>query len=116
MIQNNSKLSVAENSGAKIVRCIQNKKTQGIIICSVKKTAPNSKVKKGQVITARIIKEKSKKQRPNGSFIQFKNTSVILVKVEKKGMDVASTRPKGAFDKNLNKIAGKQLLPNVSQY
>ncbi|WP_029911131.1 50S ribosomal protein L14 [Pelobacter seleniigenes] len=87
MIQMQSMLSVADNSGAKKLCCIKvpggsKRKYAGIgdiIICSVKEALPNSKVKKGDVVRAVIVRTAKEIPRPDGSFIRFDNNSAVVV-------------------------------------
>lgn len=87
MIQMQSMLSVADNSGAKKLCCIKvpggSKRMYAgigdIIICSVKEALPNSKVKKGDVVRAVIVRTAKEVPRPDGSFIRFDNNSAVVV-------------------------------------
>lgn len=87
MIQMQSMLSVADNSGAKKLCCIKvpggsKRKYAGIgdvIICSVKEALPNSKVKKGDVVRAVIVRTTKEIPRPDGSFIRFDVNSAVVV-------------------------------------
>jgi len=87
MIQMQTILSVADNSGAKKLCCIKvpggsKRKYAGIgdvIICSVKEALPNSKVKKGDVVRAVIVRTAKEVPRPDGSFIRFDNNSAVVV-------------------------------------
>lgn len=87
MIQMQSMLSVADNSGAKKLCCIKvpggsKRKYAGIgdiIICSVKEALPNSKVKKGDVVRAVIVRTAKEIARQDGSFIRFDNNSAVVV-------------------------------------
>jgi large subunit ribosomal protein L14 len=87
MIQMQSMLSVADNSGAKKLCCIKvpggsKRKYAGIgdiIICSVKEALPNSKVKKGDVVRAVIVRTAKEVTRPDGSYIRFDNNSAVVV-------------------------------------
>ena len=89
MIQMQSMLSVADNSGAKKLCCIKvpggsKRKYAGIgdiIICSVREALPNSKVKKGDVVRAVIVRTAKEVPRPDGSFIRFDNNSAVVVNV-----------------------------------
>lgn len=87
MIQMQTNLTAADNSGAKSVRCI---KVLGgskhmitgigdVVIVAVTSVIPGSKVKKGQVARAVIVRTKSKIVRPDGSFILFDDNAVVLV-------------------------------------
>lgn len=87
MIQVETKLKVADNSGAKLVSCIKvlggsrrRYATVGdVIIVSVKEAAPNSKVKKGDVVRAVIVRTAKEIRRPDGSYIKFDENSVVLI-------------------------------------
>lgn len=87
MIQTESKLKVADNSGAKLLLCIKvlggSKRryaTVGdIIVVSVKEAMPNSKVKKGDVMKAVIVRTKKEVSRVDGSYIKFDDNSAVLI-------------------------------------
>lgn len=87
MIQMQSMLSVADNSGAKQLCCIKvpggsKRKYAGvgdIIICSVKEALPKSKVKKGDVVRAVIVRTAKELPRPDGSYIRFDSNSAVVV-------------------------------------
>ena len=87
MIQAESKLTVADNSGAKVLYCI---KVLGgsrrryasigdIIVVSVKEAIPNAKVKKGDVLKAVVVRTKKEIRRPDGSFIRFDDNAAVLI-------------------------------------
>jgi len=91
MIQSETKLTSADNSGAKSLYCI---KVLGgsrrryasigdIIVVSVKEAIPNSKVKKGDVLKAVIVRTKKEIRRPDGSFIRFDDNSAVLINTTK---------------------------------
>jgi len=90
MIQMESVLEVADNSGAKRVRCIKvlggSKRkyaTVGdIIVVSIKDAAPNGKVKKGQVARAVIVRTRKEVRRRDGSYIRFDDNSAVLINKE----------------------------------
>ncbi|MFZ5564724.1 MAG: 50S ribosomal protein L14 [Thermodesulfobacteriota bacterium] len=87
MIQTETRLKVADNSGAKIVYCIKvlggsrrRYATLGdVIVVSVKEALPNSKVKKGDVLKAVIVRTKKGVKRPDGSYIRFDENSAVLL-------------------------------------
>ncbi len=87
MIQSETNLDVADNSGAKLVSCIKvlggSKRRYAsvgdIIVVSVKDAMPHSKVKKGAVMTAVGVRTKKDVGRPDGSFIKFDNNSAVLL-------------------------------------
>src|SRR3974390_1208913 len=87
MIQMQTVLNVADNSGAKKVFCIKaiggSKKkyaTVGdIIIVSVREAVPNTKVKKGDVIKAVVVRTAKEVRRPDGSYLKFDDNSAVLI-------------------------------------
>ena len=87
MIQMQSRLNVADNSGAKVVQCIKvlggtRRRTVGvggIIVVSVKKALPNSKVKKGDKARAVVVRTVHKIQRSDGTSIRFDENSAVLI-------------------------------------
>ncbi|MBI3181992.1 MAG: 50S ribosomal protein L14 [Myxococcales bacterium] len=90
MIQMTTVLDVADNSGAKKVFCI---KVLGgsrrryasigdVIVVSVREALPNSKVKKGDISRAVIVRTKREVGRPDGSFIKFDGNSAVLISKE----------------------------------
>jgi large subunit ribosomal protein L14 len=87
MIQMQTMLDVADNSGARRLCCIKvpggsKRKYAGlgdIIICSVKEAIPNSKVKKGDVVRAVIVRTAKEVSRIDGSCIRFDNNSAVVV-------------------------------------
>lgn len=90
MIQMTSVLDVADNSGAKKVYCIKvlggsrrRYATIGdVIIVSVREAIPGSKVKKGEVARAVIVRTAKELPRPDGSFIKFDGNSAVLINKE----------------------------------
>lgn len=90
MIQSETLLDVADNSGARKVLCI---KVLGgsrrryaslgdVIVGSVKEATPNSKVKKGDVVKAVVVRTAKEVGRPDGSYIRFDNNSAVLIDKE----------------------------------
>jgi large subunit ribosomal protein L14 len=90
MIQTESVLDVADNSGAKKVLCIKvlggSKRrfaTVGdVIVVSIKEAIPNAKVKKGSVMKAVIVRTKKESGRADGTFIRFDTNSAVLITSE----------------------------------
>ena len=90
MIQTESVLDVADNSGAKKVLCIKvlggSKRkyvTVGdVIVVSVKEAMPNAKVKKGSVMKAVIVRTSKELRRKDGSYIRFDTNSAVLINNE----------------------------------
>lgn len=91
MIQNESRLKVADNSGAKEVLVIRNlggsnRKTSNIgdvVVCTVKQAAPGGAVKKGDVVKAVIVRTKFGVRRSNGSLIKFDDNAVVIIREDK---------------------------------
>lgn len=90
MIHPETKLEVADNSGAKIVQCIKvlggsKRKTASVgdvIVVSVKDAIPRGKVKKGQVQRAVIVRTKKEVHRPDGSAIRFDKNAAVLINAQ----------------------------------
>ena len=87
MIQSESRLTVADNSGAKELYCIKvlggSKRRYAtigdVIIVSVKEAIPNSKVSKGDVVRAVIVRTTKEISRPDGSSIRFDDNSAVVI-------------------------------------
>jgi len=87
MIQTESRLTVADNSGAKELYCIKvlggSKRRYAsigdIIVVSVKEAIPNAKVSKGDVVKAVIVRTKKEISRPDGSSIRFDDNSAVIL-------------------------------------
>ena len=88
MIQQQTRLKVADNTGAKELMCIRclggsHRKFAGvgdIIIASVKSAIPNGVVKKGDVVKAVIVRSKKGLRRPDGSYIKFDENAAVIIK------------------------------------
>src|SRR5512134_3016013 len=91
MIQVETRLKAADNSGAKVLYCIKvlggsrrRYATVGdIIVVSVKEAIPNAKVKKGDVMKAVIVRTAKEVGRPDGSYIKFDTNSAVLIDNQK---------------------------------
>ena len=91
MIQQQTILNVADNTGAKELMCIRvlggSYRKWGnigdVIVASVKKAAPNSAVKKGDVVKAVIVRSKRGLRREDGSYIRFDENAAVLIKDDK---------------------------------
>jgi len=87
MIQTETRLRVADNSGAKLLSCIKilggSKRRYAnvgdIIVVTVKEAMPNSKVKKGDVVRAVVVRTAKGARRPDGSYIKFDDNSAVLI-------------------------------------
>ena len=91
MIQQQSYMRVADNTGAKELMCIRVLGGTGrryanigdVVVASVKKAAPGSLVKKGEVVRAVIVRTVSGARRPDGSYIKFDENAAVLIKEDK---------------------------------
>lgn len=91
MIQTETQLNAADNSGAKRLYCIKvlggtrkRYATVGdIIVVSVQEAIPNAKVKKGDVLKAVVVRTKKEVRRPDGSYIKFDDNSAVLINAAK---------------------------------
>jgi large subunit ribosomal protein L14 len=90
MIQHMSRLTVADNSGAKRVMCIKvlggYKKRYArlgdVIVASVKEAAPDGTVKKGAKVRAVVVRTKKEQRRGDGTYIRFDNNSVVIINAQ----------------------------------
>lgn len=87
MIQQQTRMAVADNSGAKELFCIKvlggtrrkYASVGDVVIVSVKEAIPNSKVKKGEVHKAVVVRTRRAVRRPDGSYIRFDDNSAVLI-------------------------------------
>src|SRR6187431_2243099 len=90
MIQMQSRLAVADNTGAKEVMCIKvlggsRRRVAGlgdVIICSVKSVIPGSEIKKKAVVRAVIVRTRKPTRRKDGSYIKFDSNAVVIIDAE----------------------------------
>ncbi len=88
MLQKESFLEVADNSGAQLLKCIHlvgsTRKRYAyiadIIKCAVKKAIPGGQVKKGDVVTAVIVRTRKEHRRVDGSYIRFGDNAAVIIK------------------------------------
>lgn len=121
MIQMQSRLRVADNTGAREIMCInvlggtrkKYARVGDIIVASVKRAIPNAGTKKGDVVRAVIVRTAHPNRRPDGSYIKFdENAAVILTdKNEPKGTRIFGPVARELRDKNYTKIIS--LAPEV---
>src|SRR5579871_405868 len=91
MIQMQTRLDVADNTGAKEVMCIKvlggsRRRTAGlgdIVVCSVKSVLAGSDMKKGSVVRGVIVRCKQPTRRPDGSYVRFDRNALVLIDNEK---------------------------------
>ena len=121
MIQQQSRLKVADNTGAREILCIRvvggshrRYATVGdIIVASVKAAIPNSPVKKGEVVRAVVVRTKKELRRPDGSYIRFDDNAAVLINEAKepKGTRIFGPVARELRDKQYMKIIS--LAPEV---
>ena len=121
MIQNQTRLRVADNTGARVIQCIRimgrsRKTTAGVgdvIIASVKQAIPNAAVKKGDVVRAVVVRTAKEYGRPDGSYIRFDENAAVLIKEdgEPVGTRVFGPVARELRDKKFMKIVS--LAPEV---
>lgn len=91
MIQQESNLDVADNSGARAIQCIRvlggtrrrYASIGDIIVATVKVSDTGSKVKKGDVVKAVVVRTKKEIKRPDGSYIRFDDNAAVLINAQK---------------------------------
>ena len=91
MIQQQTYLQVADNTGAKELMCIRVLGGSGrkfanigdVVVCSVKKAAPNGTVKKGEVVKAVVVRSVKGLRRADGSYIKFDENAAVIIKEDK---------------------------------
>ena len=121
MIQQQTKLKVADNSGAKEIMCIRvlggSKRKTGnigdIIVASVKSATPGGVVKKGDVVKAVIVRTVKGMRRKDGSYIRFDENAAVIIKDDKqpKGTRIFGPVARELRDKEFTKILS--LAPEV---
>ena len=91
MIQQQSLMKVADNTGAKELMCIRVLGGSGrryagigdIVVCAVKKAAPGGVVKKGDVVKAVVVRTVKETRRADGSYIKFDENAAVIIKEDK---------------------------------
>ncbi|MDZ7266118.1 MAG: 50S ribosomal protein L14 [candidate division KSB1 bacterium] len=121
MVQEYTRLNVADNTGAKKVMCIRvmggSKRRYGsvgdIIVVTVKSAAPGSTIKKGDISHAVIVRTKREVRRKDGSYIRFDENAAVLINEEKepKGTRIFGPVARELRDKQYMKIIS--LAPEV---
>ena len=114
MIQGESYLKVADNTGAKEIKCIRVLGGSGrkfanigdVIVASVRKAAPGGTVKKGEVIKAVIVRTKKGVRRADGTYVRFDENAAVLIKDDKnpKGTRIFGPVARELRDKDFVKI------------
>ena len=121
MIQQESYLKVADNTGAKEIKCILvlggSKRKFGnigdVIVASVRKAAPNGTVKKGEVVRAVIVRSAKGVRRADGTYVRFEENAAVLIKEDKnpRGTRIFGPVARELRDKEYMKILS--LAPEV---
>jgi large subunit ribosomal protein L14 len=113
MIQMQSRLDVADNTGAKELMCVKvlggtRRRFAGlgdVVVCSVKSVIPGSNVKKGSVVKAVIVRTKKFARREDGSYVKFDSNAAVLIDNNRNPI---GTRVFGAVARELRGKEGKQ--------
>ena len=121
MIQNESRLKVADNTGAKevlVIRVLGGSKVKtgnigDIVVGTVKKATPNGNVKKGKVVKAVIVRSVMGLRRADGSYIKFDENAAVIIKEDKnpRGTRIFGPIAREVRDKDYMKILS--LAPEV---
>lgn len=120
MIQAETKLKAADNSGAKVIECFKvlggsrrrYASVGDIIVCSVKSAEPRGMVKKGDKVRAVVVRQKKALRRKDGSYIRFdENAAVIVNEKEPKGTRIFGPVARELREKGFSKIVS--LAPEV---
>ena len=121
MIQQESYLKVADNTGAKEIKCIRvlggSKRKYGnigdIIVASVRKSTPGGQVKKGEVVKAVIVRSAKGVRRADGTYVRFDDNAAVLIKDDKnpRGTRIFGPVARELRDKDYMKILS--LAPEV---
>lgn len=121
MVQSESRLKVADNSGAKeilVIRVLGGSKVRyanigDVVVGTVKKALPNGTVKAGKVVKAVIVRTKEGVRRDDGSYIKFDDNACVLIKEDKSpvGTRVLGPVARELRDKEYSKIVS--LAPEV---
>jgi large subunit ribosomal protein L14 len=114
MIQMQTRLSVADNTGAKEVMCIKvlggtHRRTAGlgdVIVCSVKSVIAGSDVKKKSVVKGVIVRCRQPTRRADGSYVRFDNNAVVIIDNDKnpRGTRIFGAVARELRDRNFMKI------------
>jgi len=116
MIQQESRLTVADNSGAREILVIQviggSRRRYGgvgdVVTATVKKAVPNSSVKKGAVVKAVVVRTKKEYRRDDGSYIRFDDNAAVLLDTE--GRNPVGTRIFGPVARELRDAGFSRIL------
>jgi large subunit ribosomal protein L14 len=120
MIQMQTRLAVADNTGARELMCIKVlggsrrrfAKLGDIVVCSVKSVVAGSDVKKGSVIRAVIVRCKQPTRRPDGSYVRFDSNAAVVIDNEK---NPRGTRIFGAVARELRELNFMKIVSLASE-
>jgi large subunit ribosomal protein L14 len=114
MIQMQTRLSVADNTGAKEVMCIKvlggtRKRTAGlgdVVVCSVKSVVPGSDIKKKSVVRGVIVRCRKPTRRADGSYVRFDGNAIVIIDADKnpRGTRIFGAVARELRDRNFMKI------------
>lgn len=121
MIQTESRMEVADNSGAKVIQCIKVLGGSGrryarigdLIVASVKQAAPQSKVKAGEVVRAVIVRTSYATQRTDGTTIRFDSNAAVILNPKLEPIGTRIFGPVGRELRNKNFMKIVSLAPEV---
>ena len=119
MIQTETRLKVADNSGAKELLCILGGTSRryanigDVIVCAVKEASPGGMVKKGDVVRAVVVRTKKGARRDDGSYVKFDQNAAVVIKEDKNpvGTRIFGPVARELRDRNYMKIVS--LAPEV---
>ena len=121
MIQQESRLRVADNTGAKEIKCIRVLGGTGrrygnigdVIVASVRKVTPGGVVKKGEIVKAVIVRTAKGVRRPDGTYVRFDDNAAVIIRDDKnpRGTRIFGPIARELRDKNFMKILS--LAPEV---
>ena len=114
MIQMQTRLNVADNTGAKEVMCIKvlggtHRRTAGlgdVVVCSVKSVIPGSDIKKKSVVRGVIVRCRKPTRRTDGSYVRFDNNAIVIIDNDKnpRGTRIFGAVARELRDRNFMKI------------
>ncbi|HXF83207.1 MAG TPA: 50S ribosomal protein L14 [bacterium] len=116
MIQNYTRLRVADNTGAREIMCIRvlggsNRRYAGVgdvIVAAVKQATPNSPVKQGEVVRAVVVRQTRPLRRPDGSYIRFDDNAAVIL------TDAQNPRGTRIFGPVARELREKQFMKIIS--
>jgi large subunit ribosomal protein L14 len=120
MIQMQTRLDVADNTGAKVLMCIKvlggtHRRTAGlgdVIVCSVKNAIPGSNIKRGTMVRAVIVRCRQSSRRRDGSYVRFDSNAAVLIDNDK---NPRGTRIFGAVARELREEGFMKIVSLASE-